>query len=342
MTDIFTNPEFTHKQIELLYDNDFSIDPKIINEILSLPRQSLINDLNKVLKDSIDRYEYFNFLVETEDIEYKYYSFLAHALFLLAELEAKESVENVFDILRQDDEFFEFYLGDILTEYMWLVLYKITNSDLDICKSFILESGIDSFAKGTVTQMVCQIGLHFPERNDEIIGWYREIFNYYLSLDKNKDVIDYDVLGHMIIEVVDLKATSLIPQIKELFDREMVDYVYVGTFEDFLKHIEERSEPLYMPDISSIKEIYEDLKTWYIEEYDDDEYYDEDSYQNNMKKVENYIEENYLSNEETNEETNSTGYFNTTPYVRTMEKIGRNDPCPCGSGKKYKNCCLKL
>ena len=20
-------------------------------------------------------------------------------------------------------------------------------------------------------------------------------------------------------------------------------------------------------------------------------------------------------------------------------KVGRNDPCPCGSGKKYKNCC---
>ena len=23
----------------------------------------------------------------------------------------------------------------------------------------------------------------------------------------------------------------------------------------------------------------------------------------------------------------------------TVEKIGRNDPCPCGSGKKYKKCC---
>ncbi|MCI8393297.1 MAG: hypothetical protein HFJ23_05910 [Clostridia bacterium] len=21
------------------------------------------------------------------------------------------------------------------------------------------------------------------------------------------------------------------------------------------------------------------------------------------------------------------------------QKYGRNDPCPCGSGKKYKNCC---
>ena len=28
--------------------------------------------------------------------------------------------------------------------------------------------------------------------------------------------------------------------------------------------------------------------------------------------------------------------------VRNTEKeIGRNDPCPCGSGKKYKNCCGK-
>ncbi len=25
--------------------------------------------------------------------------------------------------------------------------------------------------------------------------------------------------------------------------------------------------------------------------------------------------------------------------VREGKKIGRNDPCPCGSGKKYKNCC---
>jgi SEC-C motif-containing protein len=26
-------------------------------------------------------------------------------------------------------------------------------------------------------------------------------------------------------------------------------------------------------------------------------------------------------------------------YVRDAPKVGRNDPCPCGSGKKYKKCC---
>jgi len=27
------------------------------------------------------------------------------------------------------------------------------------------------------------------------------------------------------------------------------------------------------------------------------------------------------------------------PVVRDPNKVGRNDPCPCGSGKKYKKCC---
>ncbi|HEX2490711.1 MAG TPA: SEC-C metal-binding domain-containing protein, partial [Blastocatellia bacterium] len=25
--------------------------------------------------------------------------------------------------------------------------------------------------------------------------------------------------------------------------------------------------------------------------------------------------------------------------LQRTEKVGRNDPCPCGSGKKYKKCC---
>jgi len=28
------------------------------------------------------------------------------------------------------------------------------------------------------------------------------------------------------------------------------------------------------------------------------------------------------------------------PYKAAVPKPGRNDPCPCGSGKKYKQCCL--
>ena len=33
--------------------------------------------------------------------------------------------------------------------------------------------------------------------------------------------------------------------------------------------------------------------------------------------------------------------FGNEPIVNSSPKIGRNDPCPCGSGKKYKKCCGK-
>ena len=30
------------------------------------------------------------------------------------------------------------------------------------------------------------------------------------------------------------------------------------------------------------------------------------------------------------------------PFIAAASKVGRNDPCPCKSGAKYKNCCLEL
>ncbi|MEI7455530.1 MAG: YchJ family metal-binding protein [Nitrosomonadales bacterium] len=34
-----------------------------------------------------------------------------------------------------------------------------------------------------------------------------------------------------------------------------------------------------------------------------------------------------------------SGQVGANPPPRQVVKIGRNDPCPCGSGKKYKKCC---
>jgi len=35
------------------------------------------------------------------------------------------------------------------------------------------------------------------------------------------------------------------------------------------------------------------------------------------------------------------GNLAATTIVRATPKVGRNEPCPCGSGKKYKHCCGK-
>ena len=42
------------------------------------------------------------------------------------------------------------------------------------------------------------------------------------------------------------------------------------------------------------------------------------------------------------EQQNSSEIEAHQPFVRDGKKIGRNEPCPCGSGKKFKQCHGKL
>ena len=41
-----------------------------------------------------------------------------------------------------------------------------------------------------------------------------------------------------------------------------------------------------------------------------------------------------------NRETENLPKNAQQPYRRSEPKTGRNEPCPCGSGMKYKRCCL--
>ncbi len=46
--------------------------------------------------------------------------------------------------------------------------------------------------------------------------------------------------------------------------------------------------------------------------------------------------------EQDDDEGSQRGDVEHRPFVRSGRKVGRNEPCPCGSGKKYKQCCGKL
>ena len=48
------------------------------------------------------------------------------------------------------------------------------------------------------------------------------------------------------------------------------------------------------------------------------------------------------SESEASVESQADANVKAAPFVRAEQKVGRNEPCPCGSGKKYKQCCGKL
>lgn len=76
-----------------------------------------------------------------------------------------------------------------------------------------------------------------------------------------------------------------------------------------------------------------------------------DEFKENANKLQEAIEENASESNknvttgaitgDTLEALKKAGFVpKVRPIVRDNKKIGRNDPCPCGSGKKYKNCCM--
>lgn len=83
-----------------------------------------------------------------------------------------------------------------------------------------------------------------------------------------------------------------------------------------------------LPDSYDPDEVEAILSTFPEEEYNNklDDFLENKSIPQRIKMEMNMIPENKI-----------TSY--SEPYVKTMD-VGRNDPCTCGSGKKYKKCCL--
>ncbi|NOX45996.1 MAG: DUF1186 domain-containing protein [Chlorobi bacterium] len=310
LTNIATPPVFTHKQIGLLYQNGIFIDEKIIDEIMGLPRQSLIEDLNKVLKDSIVRFNHFSTNANEEN------SFVIHALFILAEIEANESLGKILEVLRQDNDYLKFYLGDILTEYMWMVVYKTASSQLDTCKQFMFEPGIYTFSKIPLSEMACQIARNHPGRRKEVVHWFRDVFRFFLNSEPKDNVIDSGLIGSLVYDAANIDAKELMPEIEELFEKGLVDLYICGNLNEVKEIFANFKKGEFKYEIASIYDKYERIQSWSSNRDDD---YDDDI----------DAEEDYPGSNSDDRQSVNTG-----------KKVGRNDPCPCGSGKKYKKCCL--
>ena len=103
--------------------------------------------------------------------------------------------------------------------------------------------------------------------------------------------------------LVDLKAAETIDIIAKAFEKDVVDLSVMGDFEEVEIALGLRVERSTLPPKFGFFGF-------------DDNIEDEEDH--------NWFDIPQLS----------------TQVVRTAPKVGRNDPCTCGSGKKYKKCCL--
>ncbi len=324
-------PHFNHKEVECLYSNDFSIGEEKINTILSLPKESLIQDLELALQDSINRYGYFKKIEDENGWDSEKMSFVIHSLSLLGELKATQSLDVIFNVLSQSDEYLELYIDDLMTELMWEIMYKIVINELEACKQFMFKPGINTYSRSIFPELVEQIALHHPERRSEVLDWYKEVIQFFLNSSIEDNVIDSGVLGFIIIHIVNLNGTELLPEIKKLFDRGLVSTFICGDWEKVNEYIIIPQGLKHKRNISTMVECYNDFNIAIAEFIEEDSSweFDNESIFNDFNTDEGHIR-NF----------SDLMFSEPVTFVRDGPKIGRNEPCPCGSGKKYKKCCL--
>lgn len=306
---IYDKPVFKHKEIESLYKFDADIDKSIFEQILALPRESLISDLLTALKDADRVYKIIypdsKNLERDQSIEW----FPLHVLLILSELRAEESLTEVLEFLSKDDVFIDFWLSDYLTEYIWEVIYYLGRNKLSILKEFIKNYNVDTYSRSEVCVAVSQIAFIEPERRNEVIEWFRDLFLFFINNADSDDKIDIELISLMIGNIIDIKGIELLNEIENLFDNYLANTGVCGSFKSVLRDIKKPVKDFDIRKRFGFFERYQDmLKTW--RDVSDNEYIiNDDDY---------YAPQNVpLSSE---------------------PKIYRNDPCPCGSGKKFKKC----
>ncbi len=303
------DPVFTHFDIYELYNYGTDIPRKIIEKILSLPSDTVMDDLEKVLADAVDRYNYY---LDEHGYE-AFQNFPLHAICLLGELKAEKSLPAVLHFLSQHEDVLHFWLGDHLTETMWKPLYKLALNQAELLKNFCITPGVYSFAKTVASETLAQIALHHPERRNEISGIYKEILVAFDNAKIKDNLLDSEFLGLFIGDILDCGFKELLPEIKSLYTKGHVSYEASGPIEEVIDILNQPPDPLYKREIVSIYDLYENIEKNWVQASDDweDEWDDWELGSPEEKK---------------------------SPI--TVIKTGRNDPCPCGSGKKFKKCCI--
>ncbi|RLD58801.1 MAG: hypothetical protein DRJ05_07420, partial [Bacteroidetes bacterium] len=308
------------------------ISKENLDVILALPRKTLISDLESILHDLKARYDFYKTLVETDGWYEDTMSFPIHAIYLLGELRAEESLGTILELFRQGDDFLDFWFSEFLTGNFWEPLYHIAQNLTERLKHYLCEPGLSTYVRTEIATVSTQIALHQPERKAEVINWFKYIFQFYIDSDLKDNVIDSDAIGLMICELGDLNAGQLIPEIEKLFELGYVGQVICGDLPEVREDIAKPPKNDPTKEIMDIYDRYHRITTtWagYNETEDEEIPHDEMVYPH--KDIYPFEDETPFTDYEEIPET--------VP-LRTGPKIGRNDPCPCGSGKKYKKCCL--
>ncbi len=278
------------------------------------------------------------------------------AVFLLTEFRAKEALPAIVEIFSLPDPWPHELFDDAVHETWPRTLATLAEERLDVIDGVIRDPAVDEFVRWNAADSLRYLFRDGLLRREEVVERLR------LHLREAMDRQDEVIVAPLIIILNTLAPREAYDDIAEAYRRGLVESG-MAVLEETDASIADgdarvRNELDRLPP-SGIDDTIAELQTWhsFSGDPDDDEEYDEE-----------YDEEGEYDDDEDDEEYGldvaddlplrplkgikpplieplddadepEDWLAPTTPIYRESYRVGRNDPCPCGSGKKYKKCC---
>ena len=281
-------------------------------------REWIIPNLIEVVRDAT---AYARFHVQTDDGTVQF------AVHLLAEFQAKEALPAILDSFSlTNDELWDYMYGDGLFEAMPGILNRLIGDEPEFYDQKIRDPQTSTALKICLLQALRYV----VARKVISVETYGSRLRDYLELaiqSENKEVVT-----NIVCDIIDTVNTDYIPIVRSAFGKGLVDEHTIG-LEHAEKELNGRGMSIWemLPNPQQdFSDAVEELSSWaWFQETPPD------PLQLNPKTK--------LSAEKILNALQSLGPPSKPLPLppNPLPNVGRNGPCPCGSGKKYKVCCLK-
>ena len=255
---------------------------------------------------------------------------------LLAELKYSPALAKCLQLFARSDTFLtpiEAIFGDALTELTPTLFFNVADGSTQTLCDYIVDGHQAMYCKASAMEAVFaqyEVGvIDKTELVEHVTRWLAA----FLALPSSINSFLISVLADSCIKY---QLDDFRPQFIDLCDKGLFDE---ERFEQCEVKAWDRNDTATLIESGAIQtnfNVVDTLNAWIADDSDDevaDNMANEDSDAFKSLMGEGGLLADILYDENTILE-------NSVP-VSSVPMAGRNDPCPCGSGKKYKKCCLR-
>ena len=252
------------------------------------------------------------------------------ATYLLAQFRDKRAYRPLIKILSSPGDGAYDLFGETITERLDNILASVYDGDPEPIKQLVEGEEVEEFVRGAAVETFLVLTHTGQITRQEVAEYFRELFRGKLHREYSQ------VWNALACAVSDLPAPELVGDLRKAFADDLVDYEFADLEElerDTLVPFEEKELWKQEKFTSLVSDTESEMSWWAAFAADDPPeppvvYETPDDLAPPPLLIEPYEPGAFLDEIPSN------------PGIRRGPKIGRNDLCPCGSGKKYKKCCL--